>query len=119
MAAPATPADAWTVVEEFAAARELREIDGATLLAPVTADLDDGEAEIVENITREEMQKTVARLYLGEDEDTAQVDQVMGWPESTVPSPPFSETTKSVLDDEHFCPGSGRASTKADHRILK
>ena len=35
MAAPATPADVWTVVEEFAAARELREIDGAAILAPV------------------------------------------------------------------------------------
>ncbi|OLP90911.1 hypothetical protein AK812_SmicGene27456 [Symbiodinium microadriaticum] len=55
MAAPATPAEAWTVVEG-----------------------------IVDNITRddvfarlEEMQKTVARLNLGEDEDTAHADQVM------------------------------------------
>ena len=36
MAATATPAEAWTVVEDFAAARELREIDGAAILAPVT-----------------------------------------------------------------------------------
>ena len=51
--------------------QQLREIDGATLLAALTADPDDGEAEVVENITRdsvfakqEEMQKTVARLNL-------------------------------------------------------
>ena len=79
MAAPVTPADAWTVVEEFAAARELRD-RGATLLGPVTTDLDDREAEIVENITRDdvflkEMENTVARLNLGEDEDTAQADR--------------------------------------------
>ena len=49
MAAPATPADAWTVVEEFAAATERREIDGSAILAP---DANDHEAEIVENVTR-------------------------------------------------------------------
>ena len=90
MAAPATPADAWTVVEEFAAARELREIDGAAILAPLTTDAHDDEAETVENVTRddvyaklEEMQKTVARL--GDDDNAAQADQVIEWPESDVP----------------------------------
>ena len=59
--------------------------------ALLTADPDDAEVEIVENITRddvfaklEETQKTVARLNLGEDEDTAQADQAMEWPESAV-----------------------------------
>ena len=56
------------------------EIDGATLLGPVTTDLDAGEAEIVESINRDdvflqEMQNTVASLNLGEDEDTAQADR--------------------------------------------
>ncbi|OLP82847.1 hypothetical protein AK812_SmicGene36467 [Symbiodinium microadriaticum] len=58
-----------TLVQEFAAARELREIDGAAILAPVTTDPNDDEAEIVENVTKddvyaklEETQKTVARL---------------------------------------------------------
>ena len=32
MAAPATPAEAWTVVEEFAATRQLPEIDAASFL---------------------------------------------------------------------------------------
>ena len=78
MAAPATAADAWSVVEEFAAAMELRKIDGAAILAPLTTDANDDEAEIVENVTRdhayaklEEMQKTVARLSLGDDSNTA------------------------------------------------
>ncbi|CAE7490429.1 PDPK2, partial [Symbiodinium sp. KB8] len=61
---------------EFAAAKELREIDGAAILAPVTTDANDDEAEIVENVTRddvyaklEEMQKTVARRSLGDDDN--------------------------------------------------
>ena len=49
MTAPATPADAWTV------ARELREIDGAAILAPVTTDANDDGAEIVENVTRDDV----------------------------------------------------------------
>ena len=49
--------------------QQLREIDGARLLAALTADPDDGEAEVVENITRdnvvakqEETQKTRLNL---------------------------------------------------------
>ena len=49
------PADAWTVVEEFAAAKELREIDGATILAPLTADTNDEEAQMVENVPRDDV----------------------------------------------------------------
>ena len=62
---------------------ELRKIDGAAILAPLTTHANDDEAEIVENVTRdhayaklEEMQKTVARLSLGDDSNTAQADQV-------------------------------------------
>ncbi|CAE7490451.1 unnamed protein product [Symbiodinium sp. KB8] len=70
-------------LERNQATRELREIDNAAILAPVTTDANDDEAEIVENVTRdevhaklEEMQKTVARLSLGDDDNVAQADQV-------------------------------------------
>ena len=55
MAAPATPADAWTDAEEFAAARELRAIDGAAILAPVTTNANDDEAKIDVNVTRDDV----------------------------------------------------------------
>ena len=55
MAAPATPADAWTDVEEFAAATDLRAIDGAAILVPVTTNANDDEAEIVVNVTRDDV----------------------------------------------------------------
>ena len=65
-----------------------------------TADPDEGEAEIVENITRDDVAGGDATdrgpLNLSEDEDTAHADQVMEWLESTVPSSRLSETTESA-----------------------